>query len=50
MPRLSRLRTHILLQVRYVVANADGVPAWIVIWVMWLLPERAMDALLLANA
>ena len=50
LPRLSRLHTHIRLQVRYVVANADGVPAWIVIWVMWLLPERAMDALLLANA
>jgi len=50
MPRLSCLRTHILLQVRYLVANADGMPAWVIIWIKWLLPERAWDALLLANA
>ena len=48
MPRLSRLHTHILLQVRYVVANVDGTPAWVLIWVKWLMPERAWDALVLA--
>ena len=50
MPRLSRLCTHILLQVRYVVANVDGTPAWVLIWIQWLLPERAWDALVLAIA
>ena len=49
MLRLSRLHTHILLQVRYVVANADGAPAWLIIWIQWLLPERVWDALVLAN-
>ena len=36
-------------QVRYVVANMDGAPAWVVLWIKWLLPERAWDALILAN-
>ena len=36
-------------QVRYVVAKMDGSPAWVVMWIKWLLPERAWDALLLAN-
>jgi len=40
----------ILLQVRYVVANVDGTPAWVLIWIQWLLPERAWDALVLAIA
>jgi len=35
-------------QVRYVVANVDGTPAWVLIWIQWLLPERAWDALVLA--
>ena len=35
-------------QVRYVVANVDGTPAWVLIWVKWLMPERAWDALVLA--
>ena len=48
MPRLSHLHTHVLLQVRYVVANVDGTPAWVLIWVKWLMPERAWDALVLA--
>jgi len=42
--------TSSLPQVRYVVANADGTPAWVLIWVKWLLPERAWDALVLAMA
>jgi len=37
-------------QVRYVVASADGTPAWVLVWVKWLLPERAWDALVLAAA
>ena len=36
-------------QVRYVVANMDGAPAWVVMWIKWFLPERAWDALILAN-
>ena len=36
-------------QVRYVVANMDGSPAWVLMWIKWLLPERAWDALILAN-
>jgi hypothetical protein len=40
----------IILQVRYVVASADGTPAWVLVWVKWLLPERAWDALVLAAA
>jgi len=35
-------------EVRYVVANVDGTPAWVLHWVMWLLPERAADAITLA--
>ena len=45
---VSHLHTHVLLQVRYVVANVDGTPAWVLIWVKWLMPERAWDALVLA--
>ena len=44
------LHTQVLLQVRYVVANADGTPAWVLIWVKWVLPERAWDALSRAMA
>ena len=51
MPSLARLRMlKYYCQVRYVVANADGTPAWVLIWVKWLLPERAWDALVLAMA
>ena len=27
----------------------DGSPAWVVMWIKWILPERAWDALILAN-
>lgn len=33
---------------RYVVANAKGVPAWLLDWVIWFLPDRAVDSMLIA--
>lgn len=32
---------------RYVVANVNGVPAKLILKLMWLLPDRAKDALTL---
>jgi hypothetical protein len=28
---------------RYLVANVQGVPAYVIDWVVWLLPDRALD-------
>ena len=36
-------------QVRYVCANADGIPASVIAWLWWLIPERLGDALLLSS-
>jgi NAD(P)-dependent dehydrogenase (short-subunit alcohol dehydrogenase family) len=35
---------------RYVVANVNGVPAWFYSWLVWLLPDRLQDRLLLARS
>ena len=34
-------------KVRYVVANVDGTPAWILIKIKWLLPTRLYDMIVL---
>jgi NAD(P)-dependent dehydrogenase (short-subunit alcohol dehydrogenase family) len=34
---------------RYVVANVDGKPAWLFVWLAWLLPDRVQDLLVLSR-
>jgi hypothetical protein len=34
---------HESAQVRYVVANVGGVPAWVYCYLRWFLPERLLD-------
>lgn len=34
---------------RYPVASAGGMPAWVVAWLAWILPDRLQDKLLLAR-
>ena len=35
-------------EIRYLVANVDGTPAWVFAWMKWVLPERLFDAIVLA--
>ena len=35
--------------IRYIVANVDGTPAWVLIWMKWFLPERLFDAIVIAT-
>lgn len=35
-------------QVRYIVANVGGVPAWVYCYLKWYAPERLLDAIVLA--
>lgn len=36
-------------QLRYVVANIDGTPAWVFHWMKWILPAQVFDAITLAT-
>jgi hypothetical protein len=34
-------------QIRYIAANVDGTPAWILVWMKWVFPERLFEAIVL---
>lgn len=41
----NRLHTHMHTQHqrRYIVANVNGVPAWVLGWLVWACPDRVAD-------